>query len=333
MAALGPVAQTGAAGNCKLVRLAEWPVQLEHGRVTVPGAINGQEIRVLLDTGSSATLIQRAAATRLGLTRQTLPSHRVYGVGGETHAEMAVVDEFRIGPAVRRNWSVLVAGEHAMRDNVAVFLGDDFFNNFEIEFDLPQNAVRLYQSRECEGVPLAYWTSGPVGEAPMEPGSMVVVTVQINGQPLRALLDSGATASILARPDAERLGMTPETPGVTPGGCRIGMGSRPVDSWIGKFDTFAIGNETVRNPTIHFSDVWRHVTSTPTGTRLAQPRAGLPQMFLGVDFLRAHRVLIAYSQQKVYFTYVGGTVFPARQGRPCGDAATKDGETSGRGEN
>lgn len=107
----------------------------------------------------------------------------------------------------------------------------------------------------------------------------------------------------------------------------------PVDSWIGKFDTFAIGNETVRNPTIHFSDMWRHVTSTPTGTRLAQPRAGLPQMFLGVDFLRAHRVLIAYSQQKVYFTYVGGTVFPARQGRPCSDAATKDGATSGRGEN
>ena len=32
-------------------------------------------------------------------------------------------------------------------------------------------------------------------------------------------------------------------------------------------------------------------------------------MFLGVDFLRAHRVLVAHSQQRIYFTYGGGPVF------------------------
>ena len=32
-------------------------------------------------------------------------------------------------------------------------------------------------------------------------------------------------------------------------------------------------------------------------------------MMLGADFLRSHRLLVAHSQRKVYFTYAGGPVF------------------------
>jgi len=32
-------------------------------------------------------------------------------------------------------------------------------------------------------------------------------------------------------------------------------------------------------------------------------------MLLGADFLRAHRVLVAHSQGKIYFTYIGGPAF------------------------
>jgi len=35
-------------------------------------------------------------------------------------------------------------------------------------------------------------------------------------------------------------------------------------------------------------------------------------MLLGVDFLRTHRVLIAHSQRKLYFSHVGGPVFRPR---------------------
>jgi hypothetical protein len=41
-------------------------------------------------------------------------------------------------------------------------------------------------------------------------------------------------------------------------------------------------------------------------------------MLLGADFLRSHRVLVARSQKKMYFTYEGGTVFPPPAGaRSC----------------
>jgi lipoprotein NlpI len=41
------------------------------------------------------------------------------------------------------------------------------------------------------------------------------------------------------------------------------------------------------------------------------------EMLLGTDFLRSHRVLIARSQHKVYFSYAGGQVFPATPALGC----------------
>jgi hypothetical protein len=35
----------------------------------------------------------------------------------------------------------------------------------------------------------------------------------------------------------------------------------------------------------------------------------MPDMLLGADFLRSHRVLLAMSQRRLYFSYVGGRVF------------------------
>ena len=50
-----------------------------------------------------------------------------------------------------------------------------------------------------------------------------------------------------------------------------------------------------------------------------ETRPAQPQMILGVDFLRSHRVFIANSQRKVYFTYTGGTVFPKTADKACRD--------------
>ena len=38
------------------------------------------------------------------------------------------------------------------------------------------------------------------------------------------------------------------------------------------------------------------------------------EMLLGADFLQSHRVLVALSQMRLYFTYLGGGVFRAQTG-------------------
>jgi hypothetical protein len=65
--------------------------------------------------------------------------------------------------------------------------------------------------------------------------------------------------------------------------------------------------EVIRDARIGIADF------TPELARLT------PEVILGTDFLRAHRVLVARSQRRVYFTPSGGPVFPARAGRECRD--------------
>jgi hypothetical protein len=67
---------------------------------------------------------------------------------------------------------------------------------------------------------------------------------------------------------------------------------------------------------IRFGDTWKFSTFKGAGLLSSRP-AGLPDMLLGADFLRSHRVLIAHSQRKMYFTYAGGTVFPVSASMAC----------------
>ena len=309
-------AAAGEAPKCKLLRIEDWAVRPDHYRPVVDGAVNGQKVGVLLDTGASHSLILRAATGRLGLTRQPAHGYRTFGIGGETQAEAVDINEFRIGKAVRKNWRVMVIGEHDFGDDVVVMLGEDFFHQVEIEFDLHSNAVRIFQAKDCQSAPLAYWSRQAL-DVPLHGSEKILLTVAINGKPLRAMLDSGASYSLLAKVDAEERGLKPGSPGVEPAGCVGGFGAKSVDSWTGQFDTFAIGDELIRNPRIRFAELWAHTTVTETGSRVPNRLAGLPPMLLGADFLRSHRVLIARSQRKMYFTYEGGTVFPPVTGRGC----------------
>jgi predicted aspartyl protease len=324
-----------AAANCTLVKIADWPVQLDRNHLIIDGAINGQKIRAILDTGATRTLIFRGAAERLGLSRQQSRRVRMFGVGGETDVETALVEEFRLDQTVRKNWRVIVAGEHDF--GADVLLGEDFFQHVDIEFDLAHNAVRLYEPRDCDGATLAYWANRDVGEVKIEAVNdarpQIVLTVQINGRPVEAELDSGAAITMLDKLEAARLGVTPEMPGVVAAGMNSGLGQKSVDAWIGKFQSFTIGNETIKDAEILFADWHRDLAYSATGSRIPEKLQELHSMLLGVDFLRAHRLLVAHSQRKIYFTYTGGPVFyrapqpmPRNESHPEDSAKPKAGE-------
>ena len=301
-----------AASNCKMLQIADWPVRPGRGVPIVDGAINGQKIGVMLDTGSSTSLIVRAAAERLGLSRQETRGLRVFGIGGETQAQATIVDEFRIGEVTRKNLRFMVAGERDLGKYLDVILGEDFLDQLDVEFDLGHNSVKLFQPTDCEGVSLAYWATQGASEVAMESflnaGPRIVVQVQVNGRPMRAQLDSGSHTSVLDKSAAEQLGITSDSPGVVANAKGGGLGAKSVDFWSAPLQSFAIGNETIRDTTIQFADLLKDATYTPTGSHLARRVEGNP-VLLGADFLRAHRVLVAHSQRKIYFTYEGGPVF------------------------
>lgn len=289
---------------CRLVRIAEWPVRFERDLPIVDGAVNGRKINVLLDTGAYASLLTRAAADRLGLaTRGNYES--ITGFGGESEITTTRLEELYVGGALRNNVRVRVGGERPIA-GVDFILGDDFFRNADMEFDYAHGVVRLFQPKDCRDAQLAYWDKS-AQSVPMEDDHKVVIAIKVNGTNAFALIDSGASSSVVHLAFAAKVGVTPQTAGVVPGGCTAGLGANVVRQWLAPFDRIEIQGEVIRDARLGIADF------TPELARLT------PEVILGTDFLRAHRVLVARSQRKFYFTYLGGPVFPARVARDCRD--------------
>jgi tetratricopeptide (TPR) repeat protein len=126
-------------------------------------------------------------------------------------------------------------------------------------------------------------------------------TAWLNGKKIRVMLDTGASTSMLSRSAAERAGVTPDSPGVVKSGRMRGIGSRAVDTWIAPFESFRIGDEEIRNTKLRIGD-----------TSLEQ------DMLVGADFFLSHRIYVASSQRKMYFTFNGGPVFNLADRPPPG---------------
>lgn len=319
---LGAVVLSGtASAQCKLEKFGEWPVRLTGDQLVTDGSINGQKVGILLDTGSTRSLVTREAAERLELPRQRVRGRRAYGVGGEVAVESAEIAEFRLGDGVRTDWKVDMA--EVRTSTFSFILGDDFFEKVELEIDLPHRMIRLFHSRDCESAPLAYWNPQSAAMVPLEQGRRIHFTAQLDGISLRTMLDSGAGFSMVALPAARRAGFDPEAPGTVTADCTVGLGSRALDGWHARFERLEIGAQTISDPTLRVSDLWRHVRRATTGSRLNREPGAFPDMLLGMDFLKTHRVFVSRQQRKMYFTHEGGVVFPSSPGISCEGVSTE----------
>jgi Aspartyl protease len=252
---------TLAAGECKFVKTAEWPVNASAEMLVVDGAINGAKLGVALDTATNVSRIAGSAADRLGLVRREAGGLYTLASGGNA-VDVNSIKEFQVGGSTLKDWGKLIV-EGAEGRDYAVVLGYDFFQQVDVEFDLAHNVVRLFQPQGCGNLSLAYWAPRGAGQVALERDAQrpaIVVPVKLNGKPALAALSTSSTYSLVS------------------------------DSF-GRLDTFAVGDELIRDPTLRTSNI------------------GLRDMLLGLDFLRAHRVLVANSQRRLYFTYTGGRVF------------------------
>jgi hypothetical protein len=133
----------------------------------------------------------------------------------------------------------------------------------------------------------------------------LTVYVALNGQRIPAEVDTGASTSVVTPGAAQ-------TAGARGGGAAsaaVGLGGKAVSQSVAVFQTFAVGDETIRNARLHVADLFDADRVVPINSRIAQKIEGLPEMLLGADFIKAYRLYIARSQLKIYFSYNGGPIF------------------------
>jgi hypothetical protein len=194
--------------------------------------------------------------------------------------------------------------------------GGDFLFQADVEISLASRELKFFRPVGCADAFLAYWDAG-ASVVPFESSSsrdvLPAFEVSVNGQKTRAIIDSGSSRTIVDLRAAERAGVSPRSTGVIPAGTASGVGRHDMVAWIAPFDTLSIGAETLSGPRLRIADLWAALLSDVTSPSVHAWIRDQPAVLLGLDFLDAHRVLIAKSQRKLYFSYVGS---PAPAARP-----------------
>jgi len=297
----------GAAGRCHLAMTPPVLVAMENLRPVIATDINGVEARFIVDTGSFFDFLSPVAAAEFKLPLSDAPfGYYVSGIGGSFVPKIATAKTFSVAGLNGHDAEFLV-GNNAFGGDIAGILGQNIFRIADVEFDFANGVLRFVKPQDCGDDVLAYWAkTQPIAVVRVDWTSAqrphLIAKAAVNGRNIHVLFDTGAWRSILSLDAARRAGITPDSPGVVPAGATFGLGSKVVRVWAAPIDKFEIGGETIEHSHLLIGDI------------------GLDDadMLLGSDFFLAHHVYVAYSQDKVYFTYNGGPVFDVNALPPAG---------------
>lgn len=309
---------SGASAGCTLNSVSV-PVEMHGLRPMVAAKINGQAVKLLVDSGAFFNSVSGkfAAAQKLKPV-EGVPtgSHIPAAVAGVTSGAagkpvltgLVVAAKFEFAGLAVSNVPFLAEDRF---DEAAGILGQNFLHTMDVDYDLRQRVIRLAFPKDCKEAVLAYWVQP--GQAynvmpldPPEPGNEHTQgEIWINGVKMRALFDTGASSSFITRRAAARAGVKVTDPGVRAVGEGRGVDA-DIKAWVARFASVKVGDEEIKNGLLS----------------IGQSEARDFDVLIGADFFLSHRVFVANSQRRLYFTYEGGQVF---------SVASEGGQAAGQG--
>ena len=302
LAAIALGATTANAEPCQIARFPDIPVTMRGLRPMVRTQINGHDALLIADSGAFFSMLTPAAAQQFQLPYEFFPGLFVEGVGGSESARVARVRKFTL-MGLGHTWDdvdFVVAGS-SFGSEAAGLLGQNVFRIADVEYDLANGVIRLVRPKgDCKRTGLAYWAGAaqkPYSVIDIEPADVrqphTKSVAYLNGTRIQVMFDTGAAESILTLKAAKRAGITTTSDGVTSGGPSWGVGHKLPQTWIARFASFKIGDEEIQHAQLRFGDI--NLTDA--------------DMLIGADFFLSHRIYVASSQKRLYFTYNGGPVF------------------------
>lgn len=288
----------GLAGAACQLRAMEIPVRIVNHRPIVSMVINGTELNMLLDSGAFFSFLARSTAEQLGLKLRSLPDGlRVLGHDGAVETQLTRVAKVQFNLIEVPNVEFLVGGNE-LGSGIQGILGRNFLSIADVEYDLNQGMVRLmFPKGECSEAHLAYWAGdAPIIETPLEPlfgesNPAIRVRVKINGNSLRALLDTGAPVTTLSLRGSRRANI-PQSD-LEPVGRSGGLGTGFLKSWRGPMAKFELGGEVISNNRVSIDE----------------SKSDEHDLLIGLDYFLSHRVYISKAKGKLLATWNGTPVF------------------------
>ena len=256
----------------------------ETSRMTVPVNITGSgPYRFLVDTGSERTIISRELAQRLRLEPGTTAV--VHSMTEVSDIRTAIIPTLDLGVRrVRNIHAPMLERRHLGAEGM---LGVDSLQAHRVLFDFQRQEMRITASRSEE----IRWPEGSIvvtGRRLM--GRLVLVDADVEGTPIRAIVDTGAQVSIansaLRRRLERRRRLGPTVPIQL---ISVTGGQLSAEATI--VSEMRLGGVTIHNLPIAFADVH------PFGKLGLDDR---PAILLGMDALTLfRRVSIDFANRRV----------------------------------
>lgn len=304
-----------AHAQCKYKKIGSIPYEWVGSRMMIAGSINGKPLKMVVDTGAVWTTMSRKLVESMNL-----PVEHAYGemagFGGRSEISLVSLDELSIGRFEWHRTKAVVAWDTSkgMED---VLVSGNVLLQRDVEMDGQQ--INIFSPSGCDDAALGYWaddvpwvSTGMANDQDMR----VTITMQVNGQPVQALIDTGAPTTIVDDGVARRLGFDPDDPASRIGDAG-GIGVHRAAVSVATFDTIAIGPEVIHHARVRVADLWKGVRDDYHRNSTAAYVDEQPHLILGADFVRSHHLLFAGSQRRLYFSYLGGDVFIAPKPRPA----------------
>jgi predicted aspartyl protease len=289
LAVAGVVVLPAAAAQaaCPVERRAELRLTVLRNFLLVPVSIDGAAAALVVDTGAEATTVTPETVTGLGLA-WTPSRTMMLGVGGEVRSGGTVrLHRLDLGELQLANRSLDVGALPPVPGTnrpVAGLLGLDVLGGYDIALDLPRHRMTLYAVPACPGFVPPGYDAAAGHELQLVGGGLLVVSVRIEGHNVRALLDTGARSSLLARPAAARLGVTDDALSRDPAIRGRGIGATAAPFRRHRFRDVRVGSVAVRNMALNVGDL---------------PIPGV-EMLLGADWLTGHLVWISRAAGRLF---------------------------------
>ena len=283
-----------ARAACTVQQRAVVPLTVIQHRLLVPVLVNGVRGTFVLDTGAERSMVTPDAVRRLGLALDAWVGTRMSGIGGIVEHRNADPRSLTLGGVALRRRTVThdtsltvgaIPSAEIAGQRIDGLLGRDFLSLFDLLLDPGAGTLALYDVRGCAG-PFLPWTHPYVAIPAQQPmDTAMVLPVTLDGVRLQALLDTGATASMLTARGMVRLGLTPARVARDAASQARGVGPQPARMWQHRFARMQVGAEQTQSPLLWVAAI-RVVPFV--------------DMLLGEDWLARHRVWISFATSQVF---------------------------------
>jgi hypothetical protein len=279
-----------AEEECKLLRLAILDMIPFGGLVVVECAIEDRKLHMLVDTGGWLTCFTEAIAAELKLPVDLRPEEGIVMYGGLPLRRFVNIAGFRIGRmrAPPLPYPLMPPGH--LPEGVDGLLAPDFLANFDLDFDFGGKKLSLFSKNHCDGK-AGYWAASPIEPIDIlrdDDGAHIWTHVNVDGEDLKALIDTGASSTVMSMDTARyKFDIRRDDP-------RLSDDTRYEklkDTKRFPFKQMTFGNVRVDNPDIVL-----------VPDNVAQMGPNGPSLILGLSVMHHLHMYIAYREKKLYVT-------------------------------